>query len=319
MPKSEKKQERDEKAARAKKATPGKAKPLGGAVSQYIKKDAPREIRDRLRTAKKNTILDPGYPYSERMSSKEYEAENEACQLELVKVQSWLRGTGQRIVVVFEGRDAAGKGGTIKATTENLNPRYARVVALTAPDDTERGQWYFQRYIEYLPTTGEMVLFDRSWYNRGVVEHVFGWCTPAERERFFAQLPEFEDMLVRDGIILIKLWIAIGRAEQLRQFEQRESDPLKQWKLSQTDVDGLPRWDDYTEAIEETFRRSHSALTPWTVVWAEDKRRARIASMRAILSKLDYPGKAVTPPDPLICGGPELLVNRESLKDLPTA
>ncbi|PZQ51429.1 MAG: polyphosphate kinase 2 [Rhodovulum sulfidophilum] len=307
MAKSEKKP--GKKAAEAK--VPGAEKPFDGAVSRFVKKGAPAEIRDRLREAGKDTILDPRYPYPERMSSDEYEAANEACQLELVKVQSWLRGTGQRVVLVFEGRDAAGKGGTIKAVTENLNPRFARVVALPAPDETERGQWYFQRYIERLPTTGEMVLFDRSWYNRGVVEHVFGWCTPAERERFFAQLPEFEDMLVRDGIILIKLWIAIGQAEQLRQFTQREKDPLKQWKLSQTDIDGLSRWDDYTAAIAETFQRSHTSLAPWSVVWAEDKRRARIASMRAILTKLDYPGKIDLPPDPLITGTPELLLNRD--------
>ncbi|TPE53728.1 polyphosphate kinase 2 [Amaricoccus solimangrovi] len=285
--------------------------PFGGAVSRFIEKDAPPEIRHALEEAGKNDLLDPAYPYAERISLEEYRAEDEVCQLELIKVQSWLRATGQRIVLVFEGRDAAGKGGTIKALTENLNPRRARVVALPAPDETERGQWYFQRYIEHLPSTGEMVLFDRSWYNRAVVEHVFGWVTPAERERFFAQLPEFEDMLVRDGIILMKTWIAIGRAEQLRQFQQREKNPLKQWKLSQTDIDGLARWDDYTAAIEETFARSHSALAPWTVVWAEDKRRARIAAMRAILSRLDYPDKAVTPPDPLICGGPEILRRRE--------
>ena len=311
MAKSDKKQTKtDTKTADAAKPAPEAGTPFDGAVSRFVKKDAPKEIRDRLSAAGKNTILDPDYPYAERLSSDAYEAESEVCQLELVKVQSWLRGTGQRIVVVFEGRDAAGKGGTIKATTENLNPRYARVVALPAPDETERGQWYFQRYIENLPTTGEMILFDRSWYNRGVVEHVFGWCTPAERERFFSQLPEFEDMLVRDGIILIKVWISIGRAEQLRQFLQREKDPLKQWKLSSTDVDGLARWDDYTAAIEETFRRSHTTIAPWTVVWAEDKRRARIASMRAILSKLDYPGKTPLPPDPAICGGPDLLLNR---------
>ena len=155
-----------------------------------------------------------------------------------------------------------------------------------------------------------MVLFDRSWYNRAVVEHVFGWCTDAERERFFAQLPEFEDMLVSDGIILIKIWLAIGRAEQLRQFLQRESDPLKQWKLSQTDIDGLARWDDYTAAIAEMFDRSHRTVAPWTVIWSEDKRRARLAAMQAVLARLDYPGKAAPTPDPAICGGPELLDSR---------
>ena len=195
--------------------------PFDGAVSRFIETEAPPEIRETLRKARKDEILDPAYPYRTRISGEEYDKENAACQLELIKTQQWRRETGQRIVVVFEGRDAAGKGGTIKAVTENLNPRFARSVALPAPDETERGQWYFQRYIEHLPTSGEMVLYDRSWYNRAVVEHVFGWCTPEERDRFFQQLPEFEDMLVRDGIILIKIWIAIGRAEQLRQFRQR--------------------------------------------------------------------------------------------------
>ena len=222
-------------------------------------------------------------------------------------MQAWLRATGQRIVAVFEGRDAAGKGGAIKAITENLNPRFARTVALPAPSDVERGQWYFQRYIAHLPTTGEIALFDRSWYNRAVVEHVFGWCTPAERERFFVQVPEFEDMLAQDGIILVKVWLAISRAEQLRQFLQRERDPLKQWKLSQTDVDGLDRYDDYTAAIAEMFARSHNAVAPWTVILSEDKRRARLAAIQALLARLDYPGKDVAPPDPAICGGPEIL------------
>ena len=218
-----------------------------------------------------------------------------------------MRATGARIVVLFEGRDAAGKGGTIQRLTEHLNPRYARIVALPAPSDTERGQWYFQRYVEQLPSAGEMVLFDRSWYNRAVVEHVFGWCTPDERERFFLQAPEFEDMLVRDGIRLVKLWIAIGRAEQLRQFLERENDPLKQWKLSETDVRGLAHWDDFTQAIDEMFLRTHKSVAPWTVIWGEDKRRARIAAMQAVLTRLDYPGKQVAAPDPRICGGPAIL------------
>ncbi len=286
------------------------AVPFDGAVSRFIETEAPKKIRAALREADEDQILDPAYPYSTRISTEEYEKEDEACQLELVKAQKWRRETGQRVVVVFEGRDAAGKGGTIKAVTENLNPRFARVVALPAPDDTERGQWYFQRYIEHLPTTGEIVLFDRSWYNRAVVEHVFGWCTDQQRERFFQQLPKFEEMLVRDGIILIKIWIAIGQAEQLRQFRQREHDPLKQWKLSQTDIDGLSRWGDYTAAISETLTRSHSAIAPWTVVWAEDKRRARIAAMRTILSHLDYPDKSLPEPDALIQGGPALLLDR---------
>ena len=282
-------------------------KPFGGAISRFAEKEAPKAIRQALEGADKKDILDPGYPYQKRLDEDDYEKAYEACQLELVKLQRWFRTTGQRIVIVFEGRDAAGKGGAIKAFTENLNPRTARVVALPAPSDVERGQWYFQRYVQYLPTTGEMVLFDRSWYNRAVVEHVFGWCTPPERARFFSQLPEFEDMLVQDGIILIKVWLAISRAEQLRQFLERERDPLKQWKLSQTDIDGLARWDDYTAAIAETFDRSHRTIAPWTVVLSEDKRRARLAAMQSVLMRLDYPGKAVAAPDPSICAGPDIL------------
>lgn len=280
--------------------------PFDGAISRYAQKGAPKEIRQALKAGGKNDILDPSYPYDARLSRTDYDAAYEACQLELVKVQSWMRATGQRIVLVFEGRDAAGKGGAIKAVTENLNPRSAPVVALPAPSDTERTQWYFQRYISRLPSAGQMTLFDRSWYNRAVVEHVFGWCRPDERERFFAQVPEFEDMLVRDGVILVKLWIAISRAEQIRQFLQREQDPLKQWKLSSTDVEGLDRWDDYTAAIREMFERSHLAIAPWTVIRGDDKRRARIAIMQAILGRLDYPGKAAAP-DPAIVGGPEIL------------
>ena len=282
-------------------------KPFDGAVSRYVADEAPKEIRKALAGADKDDILDSRYPYRERLDDDDYEEAYEACQLELVKLQRWLRDEGRRIVVVFEGRDAAGKGGTIHGFTENLNPRWTRVVALPAPSDVERGQWYFQRYIGHLPSRGEMVLFDRSWYNRAIVEHVFGWCTAAERERFFAQLPEFEDMLVRDGIVLVKIWLAIGRAEQLRQFLQRESDPLKQWKLSQIDIDGLSRWHDYTSAIAETFALSHLPIAPWTVIWGEDKRRARIAAMRSVLFRIDYPGKDVEAPDPKICGGPELL------------
>lgn len=286
------------------------AKPFDGAVSRYVKKKAPKEIRKVLEEAGKNDILDPAYPYRKLLDSASYEKAYDACQLELVRMQRWLRGKGKRIVVVFEGRDAAGKGGAIKAVRENLNPRWARDVALAAPSDVERGQWYFQRYVAHLPTKGEIILFDRSWYNRAIVEHVFGWCTPEERERFFRELPSFEDMLVRDGILFMKVWLAIGRAEELRQFLQRERNPLKQWKLSETDIEGLSRYDDFTTAIAETFERSDTPTAPWTVVLSDDKRRARIATMQAILSRLDYPGKQVVAPDPAICGGPELLAPR---------
>jgi len=282
-------------------------KPFDGAVSRYVRKDAPKEIRKALEGAGEGDILDPLYPYDRRLDADDYEKAYKGCQLQLVKLQGWVRETGQRIVILFEGRDAAGKGGTISAFTENLNPRFARKVALPAPSDVERGQWYFQRYVSHLPTKGEIVLFDRSWYNRAVVEHVFGWCTREERNRFFGQLPEFEDLLVQDGIVLVKLWLAIGRAEQLRQFLQRERDPLKQWKLSETDIEGLTRWDDYTAAIRETFDRSHRDAALWTVILYDDKRRGRLAAMHSVLSRLDYPGKDVPAPDPKICGGPDIL------------
>ena len=284
--------------------------PFDGAISRFADKEAPKDIREALKDADKHDILDPRYPYRKRLDDDDTRRPTTPASSSSSRPQTWFRATGQRIVIVFEGRDAAGKGGAIKAFTENLNHRYARVVALPAPSDVERGQWYFQRYVAHLPSAGEVVLFDRSWYNRAVVEHVFGWCTTAERERFFTQLPEFEDMLVQDGIILIKFWLAIGRAEQLRQFLQRERDPLKQWKLSQTDIDGLSRWDDFTAAIAEMFDRSHSTIAPWTVIWSEDKRRARLAAMQSVLSRLDYPDKDVPPPDPSICGGPDLLARR---------
>jgi polyphosphate kinase len=283
-------------------------KPFGGAISAYLKKKAPSQIRNALRNAGRNDILKESYPYPERMPTADYNAAYDHCQRELVKMQRWMKATGQRIVLVFEGRDAAGKGGTIRRVTENLNPRNAPVVALPAPSDRERGEWYFQRYVEHLPSRGEVVLFDRSWYNRGVVEKVFGFCSDEERRAFFQQLPFFEATLRHDGIVLMKLWLSIGRAEQLRRFLERESNPLKQWKLSEIDVQALERWDDYTAAIAETLVKSHTDVAPWTVVLAEDKRRARIAVMRAILGRLDYEGKDIEPPDPAIVGTPELLL-----------
>ncbi len=224
-------------------------------------------------------------------------------------MQAWAKETGARIALVFEGRDAAGKGGTIKRFRENLNPRGARVVALSKPTDKEATQWYFQRYIDHLPSAGEIVFFDRSWYNRGVVEHVFDFCTPDQREHFFAQVPKFEDMLVDEGITLVKFWLNVGRAEQLRRFLARESDPLKQWKLSWIDAAGLKKWDAYTAAIGETLERTHTDAAPWTIVRTDDKRRARLAAIRHMLGQLDYPLKdkdVVGQPDPLICGGPDI-------------
>ena len=212
-------------------------------------------------------------------------------QIELVKVQAWAKETGARIAVVFEGRDAAGKGGTIKRFREFMNPRNTRVVALSKPTDAERSQWYFQRYINHLPSEGEVVFFDRSWYNRGVVEHVFGFCTDDQRSHFFNQVNDFEKMLVDDGIILVKLWLNVGRAEQLRRFLGRESDRLKQWKLSGIDVKGLYKWDEYTDAITETISKSSNAVSPWVVIRSDDKRRARIAAIRSVLAQIDYPTK----------------------------
>lgn len=283
--------------------------PFDGAISRFFREEAPEEIRRTIETAGKRDILDPTYPYRKVMPRKDYEAQMEGLQRELVKMLADVRATGRRVMVLFEGRDAAGKGGTIKRFRENLNPRAARVVALSKPTEREATQWYFQRYVEHFPAGGEVVFFDRSWYNRAVVEKVFGFCTDTQREAFFRQLPEFEDMIADEGIHFTKLWLNVGRAEQLRRFLKRERDPLKQWKLSRIDVEGLSRWEAYSAAIEETFARTHRPVTPWTVLRADDKRRARLAAIRAVLSRLDYAGKdaaIVDLPDPKICGGPEI-------------
>ncbi|MBF9033391.1 polyphosphate kinase 2 [Rhodobacterales bacterium HKCCE2091] len=283
--------------------------PFDGAITEYHEKEAPKPVRKAIEDAHGDTILDPTYPYAKRMDKDEYEDTLQSLQIELVKWQSHIQKTGGRQAVLFEGRDAAGKGGSIKRVRENLNPRVARVVALSKPTEQEAGQWYFQRYVQHLPSTGEIRLFDRSWYNRGVVEHVFGFCTPEERQSFFRQLPDFEGMMVRDGIGLTKIWLNVGRAEQLRRFLDRERDPLKQWKLSSIDVEGLAKWDAYSKAIAETLSLGHTADAPWTVIRADDKRRARIAVIRTVLSKQDYKGKkeeVVGTPDPEICGGPEI-------------
>jgi len=285
--------------------------PFEGAISKFFEETAPDTVRQAILEGAKKDILSDSYPYEKRMGRKEYEDTMAALQIELVKFQSWVKETGARVSVVFEGRDAARKGGAIKRIRENLNPRVARVVALSKPSDREATQWYFQRYIQHLPAGGEIALFDRSWYNRGVVEHVFGFCTTEQRHSFFWQLPEFEEMLVDEGIYFSKIWLNVGRAEQLRRFLAREKDPLKQWKLSWIDVEGLNRWDAYSRAIEETFKRSHTETAPWTVIRADDKRRARIAVIRSVLSSIDYDGKDETVacnPDDKICGGPEMWV-----------
>lgn len=281
--------------------------PFDGAISNFFESEAPDSVREAIRDAGKRDILSDSYPYRSVMKSGDYDDEMAALQYELVRFQADVKETGKRVAIVFEGRDAAGKGGTIKRFRENLNPRVARTVALSKPSDRETGQWYFQRYIQHLPTEGEIVLFDRSWYNRGVVEHVFGFCEPDQRQHFFAQVPDFESMLKDDGVILKKLWLNVGRAEQLRRFLKREKDPLKQWKLSWIDVEGLKRWDAYSAAIGETFDRTHSTLAPWTIVRSDDKKRARLAAIRAVIADVDYTGKGkVEVPDAKICGGPEI-------------
>lgn len=245
------------------------------------------------------------YPYPRRMGVAVYEAEKAKLQAELLKVQIWAQETGQKFVILFEGRDAAGKGGTIKRFMEHLNPRYARVVALTKPGEKETGQWFFQRYIEHLPTSGEIVLFDRSWYNRAGVERVMGFCTPAEYLEFMRQAPELERMLVRSGIRLYKYWFSVTRDEQRARFTARETDPLKRWKLSPIDKASLDRWDAYTEAKEAMFFYTDTADAPWTIIKSNDKKRARLNCMRHFLSTLDYPEKdhsVLQPPDPLIVG-----------------
>ena len=243
------------------------------------------------------------YPYAEKLGRREYEDEKAALQVELLKVQHWLQDTGQKTVMLFEGRDAAGKGGTIKRFAEHLNPRSARVVALNKPTDMEKGQWFFQRYIKHLPTSGEIVLYDRSWYNRAGVERVMNFCEPNEYLEFMRQTPEFERMLVRSGIRLFKYWFSVTQGEQKRRFAARETDPLKRWKLSPIDRASLDKWDDYTEAKEAMFFYTDTADAPWTVIRSNDKKRARLNCMRHFLAQLDYPDKDDTvaqPPDPKI-------------------
>ena len=283
--------------------------PFDGAISAFFENDAPEGVRAALKNAEKGEMIGDSYPHEARIKRKTYAREMAALQIELVKLQAWARANGIRIACVFEGRDAAGKGGTISRFRENLNPRAARVVALSKPTEKETSEWYFQRYIKHLPAGGEMVFFDRSWYNRGVVEHVFGFCTDAQRAHFFTQVGPFEEMLVDDDIHLFKFWLNVGRAEQLRRMLARESDPLKQWKLSSIDVKGLSRWDAYSDAIRETLERSHTAHAPWTVVRSDDKRRARLNAIRTVLHHFDYDRKdagAIGDIDRSICGGPDI-------------
>ena len=246
-----------------------------------------------------------GYPYKNRLSRKNYERQKYDLQVELLKFQAWVKMSQQRVVILFEGRDAAGKGGTIKRFMEHLNPRGARVVALEKPTESEKGQWYFQRYVQNLPTNGEIVLFDRSWYNRAGVEKVMGFCTDDEYAEFLRQVPEFERMLVKSGIHLIKFWFSVSRKEQRRRFKERENHPLKQWKLSPVDMASLHKWDAYTRAKEAMFFHTDTADAPWTVIKSDCKKRARLNAMRFVLQKLEYQGKnakRIGSLDPLIAG-----------------
>jgi len=284
--------------------------PFDGDISRYFNEDAPADVRAEIEGAKKGEILATDFPYEKKWKRSEYEDAIAALQIELVKMQAWVKETGQRVAIVFEGRDAAGKGGTIKRFRENLNPRGARVVALSKPTEAEAGQWYFQRYISHLPTAGEIVCFDRSWYNRGVVEKVFGFCSDEQRDKWFEQVNPFEQMLVDEGIKLFKVWLNVDRAAQLQRFMDRESDPLKQWKLSWIDVEGLKKWDEYSDAIRETLQKTHTDTVPWHVVRSADKRRARVNAIRAVLGQLDYTGKdakALGQVDDKILGGPEVV------------
>ncbi|MBE1294943.1 polyphosphate kinase 2 [Phycobacter azelaicus] len=280
----------------------GQHSPAAGTAP---KTPGPEEIRRAFESGK--------YPYARKMARKAYEAEKAKLQAELLKVQHWALETGEKFVMLFEGRDAAGKGGTIKRFTEHLNPRHARVVALNKPTDEERGQWYFQRYLQHLPTSGEIVLYDRSWYNRAGVERVMGFCEPSEYLEFMRQTPDLEQMLVRSGIRLYKYWFSVTQDEQLARFKSRETDPLKQWKLSPIDKASLDKWDDYTEAKEAMFFYTDTADAPWTVVKSNCKKRARLNCMRHFLSTLDYPGKDLEiakEPDPLIIGQAHHVIHR---------
>ena len=279
-----------------------------GAASAILgdRRHSPEQIKDLFRHGR--------YPYTDKVRKAAYEAHKEELQVELLKVQSWVKQTGQRIVVICEGRDAAGKGGTIKRFMEHLNPRAARVVALEKPTDHERGQWYFQRYIKHLPTEGEMVFFDRSWYNRAGVERVMGFCNSLEYLEFMRQVPNLERMLVRSGLRLFKYWFSVTREEQERRFVSRSQDPLKQWKLSPIDQQSRDKWQEYTEAKEAMFFYTDTADAPWTIVKSDDKKRARLNCMQHFLNALDYPDKdrrIVRGPDPLIVGASSQVIEKD--------
>jgi polyphosphate kinase 2 len=293
-------------------ASPDDVIALRNLLSQ--REEAARKVnRDKADGELADDWRQGGYPYKHLMSRRSYERRKYELQVELLKLQAWVKETGQRVVILFEGRDAAGKGGTIKRFMEHLNPRGAHVVALEKPSDVERGQWYFQRYIEHLPTRGEIVLFDRSWYNRAGVERVMGFCTDDEYLEFMRQAPEFERNLVRSGLHLIKFWFSVSRKEQRRRFKERESHPLKQWKLSPVDLASLDKWEEYTKAKEAMFFYTDTADAPWTVIKSDCKKRARLNAMRYVLHKLPYTNKdldRIGPLDPLLVGRAHVVYER---------
>ena len=304
-------------APEAPQAAEAKAEEVAAAAPPQSMDRLPRLSPSQLRhdpEAIRHAFETGAYPYQNRISTKAYEKEMEELQVELLKVQSWVKENNERIVILFEGRDAAGKGGTIKRFMEHLNPRGARVVALEKPTERERTQWYFQRYIANLPSGGEIVFFDRSWYNRAGVERVMNFCTPNEYLEFMRQCPDLERMLVRSGVHLFKFWFSVTRDEQHRRFKSRENDPLKQWKLSPIDKASLDKWDDYTEAKEAMFFYTDTADAPWTIIKSDDKKRARIACMQYFLSSLPYPEKnkkIVAGPDPLLVGTTAHVIGRD--------
>lgn len=262
---------------------------------------------DAPKTLAEDDAWKQGFPYATKLTRREYEHRKHVLQVELLKLQVWIKETGQRVIILFEGRDAAGKGGTIKRFMEHMNPRGARVVALEKPTEREQSQWYLQRYVEHFPAAGELVMFDRSWYNRAGVERVMGYCTDEQYAEFMRSTPEFESMLAQSGIRIFKFWFSVGEAEQRRRFLERRTDPVKRWKLSPTDLASLDKWDEYTQAKEEMFRATHTEVAPWTVVKSNDKKRARLEAMKWVLNSFEYDGKndsVIGSNDPLIIGSP---------------
>jgi len=281
---------------RGEQAFPGVDVVVDGVHVDLDAPELPRAITEKA-------FSSGGFPYGEKLKGSKYDEQIVPLQIELLKLQTWAQASGARIAILFEGRDSAGKGGTIQRFTEHLNPRSAHVVALPKPTDTERGQFYFQRYIGHLPGAGDLSFFDRSWYNRAVVEPVMGFCTPEETEQFLDHVPVVEKLLVEDGVHLFKFWLTVGREMQIKRLFDRRHDPLKRWKLSPIDYQGLPRWDAYTKAAEHMFERTHTKAAPWTIIRSNDKKRARLEAMRTVLAALDYDGKdtkAVGEVDPKI-------------------